>query len=572
MQNRNIKVLSDRDHIYQKTEMYAGGVSEVESTEYLMTSDGIRRTQVSYVPALLKIINEVIDNAVDVHIKTPTAATPTVEVKMTETSVMVKDNGCGIPVQKNEDGIYLPRVCWGFARSGGNFDLKENAGLGTFGVGSYITNVLSKRFVGKTCDGTNKYIIEFINNAGEYNERSEQAHRSERGTVVEFDPDLGRFGLTSMGSVYYDLIQQRLLNLKMAFPHLTFKLNGKTIKVSNFKSYCQQFNLPFEAYESDDGSYGFAIMHNPEDDFQQFSYVNGLSIKDGGTHIDVITSNIVDRLREKLLRKYKTIKPGDIRNKLFVVAFCRNFPNPKFNSQTKEKITNAPSEVSKYLDAPWDTLSQKVMKNPGIIDPITEVYKIKEEMKRRQDLKSLSKVRKIKNEKYLAPTRKQKYLMIVEGECLDESTPVLMSTFDVMTLKDVQVGDYVLDRFMQPSEVQAVTKLLKPVLEIKTADTSLKCGKKHRFYYYNKQTKIFGFKAAEELTPGEDCLVRSRINSDTKGAKVLANHKGIHCLEVEGDCITYTDDDTFAIMRNGIVLKVPACDIMEDDVVVYTLA
>ena len=572
MQNRNIKVLSDRDHIYQKTEMYAGGVSEVESTEYLMTNDGIRRTQVPYVPALLKIINEVIDNAVDVHIKTPTAATPTVEVKMTETSVMVKDNGCGIPVQKNEDGIYLPRVCWGFARSGGNFDLKENAGLGTFGVGSYITNVLSKRFVGKTCDGTNKYTIEFINNAGEYNERSEQARRSERGTVVEFDPDLGRFGLTSMGSVYYDLIQQRLLNLKMAFPHLTFKLNGKVIKVSNFKSYCQQFNLPFEAYESDDGSYSFAIMHNPEDDFQQFSYVNGLSIKDGGTHIDTITSNIVDRLREKLLRKYKTIKPGDIRNKLFVVAFCRNFPNPKFNSQTKEKITNAPSEVSKYLDAPWDALAQKVMKNPGIIDPITEVYKIKEEMKRRQDLKSLSKVRKIKNEKYLAPTRKQKYLMIVEGECLDESTPVLMSTFDVMPLKDVQVGDYVLDRFIQPSEVQAVTKLLKPVLEIKTADASLKCGKKHRFYYYNKQTKTFGFKAAEELTPGEDCLVRSRINSDTKGAKVLANHNEIHCLEVEGDCITYTDDDTFAIMRNGIVLKVPACDIMEDDVVVYTLA
>lgn len=572
MQNRNIKVLSDRDHIYQKTEMYAGGVSEVESTEYLMTNDGIRRTQVSYVPALLKIINEVIDNAVDVHIKTPTAATPTVEVKMTETSVMVKDNGCGIPVQKNEDGIYLPRVCWGFARSGGNFDLKENAGLGTFGVGSYITNVLSKRFVGKTCDGTNKYTIKFINNAGEYNERSEQAHGSERGTVVEFDPDLNRFGLTSMESVYYDLIQQRLLNLKMAFPHLTFKLNGKVIKVSNFKSYCQQFNLPFEAYESDDGSYSFAIMHNPEDDFQQFSYVNGLSIKDGGTHIDTITSNIVDRLREKLLRKYKTIKPGDIRNKLFVVAFCRNFPNPKFNSQTKEKITNAPSEVSKYLDAPWDTLAQKVMKNPGIIDPITEVYKIKEEMKRRQDLKSLSKVRKIKNEKYLPPTRKQKYLMIVEGECLDESTPVLMSTFDVMALKDVQVGDYVLDRFMQPAEVQAVTKLLKPVLEVKTADACLKCGKKHRFYYYNKQAKTFGFKAAEELKPGEDCLVRSRINSDTKGAKVLANYSEIHCLEIEGDCITYTDDDTFAIMRNGIVLKVPACDIMKDDVVVYTLA
>ena len=571
MSNRNIKVLSDRDHIYQKTEMYAGGVSEVASIEYLMTAEGIRRTQVVYVPALLKIINEVIDNAVDVHIKTPTATVPTVEVKMTETTVTVKDNGCGIPVQKNEDGIYLPRVCWGFARSGGNFDLKENAGLGTFGVGSYITNVLSTRFKGTTCDGNKKYTITFTNNAESYDEKTTAAGR-ETGTVVEFDPDLDRFGLTSMGLVYCDLIQQRLLNLKMAFPQLTFKFNGKVIKVSSFKSYCQQFNLPFESCESDDGRYSFAVMHNPEDDFQQFSYVNGLSIKDGGTHVDVITSNIVDRIREKLLRKYKTIKPGDIRNKLFVVAFCRSFPNPKFNSQTKEKITNAPSEVSKYLDAPWDALAAKMLKNSGIIDPITEVYKIKEEMKRRQDLKSLSKVRKIKNEKYLPPTRKQKYLMIVEGECLDENTQVMMATMDPMPIKDLEVGDYVLDRFMQPAEVQAITKLLKPVVELKTAKGTVKCSKKHRFYYYNKEAKIFGFKAVEDLNPGVDCLVRSRINLDTKGARVRENYHDIKVLEVEGDHISYTEGDTFAIMRDGLVIKMPAADIAKGDVICYTLA
>ena len=46
MANRNIKVLSDRDHIYQKTEMYAGGVSEVQSSEYICTKDGIKRETV----------------------------------------------------------------------------------------------------------------------------------------------------------------------------------------------------------------------------------------------------------------------------------------------------------------------------------------------------------------------------------------------------------------------------------------------------------------------------------------------------------------------------------------------
>lgn len=566
---RNIKVLSDRDHIYQKTEMYAGGVSEVQSTEYIGTKDGIRRTEVSYVPALLKIINEVIDNAVDVHIKTPTAQTPIVDVKMDTSTVTVKDNGCGIPVQMNEDGIYLPRVCWGFARSGGNFDLKENAGLGTFGVGSYITNVLSKTFTGVTCDGTNRYTIRFTDNAAQYKEAVTKS--TERGTIVTFEPDLERFGLTEISSVYMDLVQQRLLNLKMAFPQLTFKFNGKVIKVASFKAYCQQFNLPFELYEGE--NYSFAVMHNPEDDFQQFSYVNGLCIKDGGTHIDVIVSNVVDRLREKLTRKYKTIKPGDIRNKLFVVAFCRNFPNPKFNSQTKEKITNAPGEVSKYLDVPWDTVVQKIFKNAGVIDPITEVYKIKEEMKRRQELKSLSKVRKIKNEKYLPPTRRQKYLMIVEGECLEGNTKVLMETMDAMPIKDLQVGDYVLDRFMQPSEVQAITKLLKQVVKIKTGIDGLDvtCGTKHRFYCYNKATKQFCFKEAGALVPGEDCLVRSNINEASRGTRVLENHVDVKVLVLEDDHVTYTENDEFVVLRAGLVVKVKGTSIQPDDVLVYTL-
>lgn len=562
---RNIKVLTDREHIYQKTEMYAGGVSKVESLEFMATDSGLRQTPVQYVPALLKIINEVIDNAVDVHIKTPSAEDPVVDVKMTPTSVSVTDNGCGIPVKENEDGIWLPRVCWGFARSGGNFDLKENSGLGTFGVGSYITNVLSTKFVGRTCDGSRTYKVTFTDNAAEYTEKL--GGPSTRGTSVEFEPDLARFGLEAIEPVYFDLVKQRLVNLKMAFPSLTFKFNGKQIKVHNFKSYCAQFNLPFEYYETE--KYSFAVMHNPNDDFQQFSYVNGLSIKDGGTHIELITNNIVERLRTKLLRKYKTIKPGDIRNKLFVVAFCREFPNPKFNSQTKEKITNSPAEVQRYLDAPFDAIALKVSKNSGIMEPITEVYKIKEEMKRRQELRSLSRVRKIKNEKYLPPTRNQKYLMIVEGECLEENTKVMMETMDAMPIKDIQVGDYVLSRGMQPVEVLAMTKLLKPVLKLKAGGLEVKLGEKHRLYCYNKETQKFSFKPANELEAGKDCLVRSRINSDTRGTEVVDNTG--YELVLTDSVVSYTDDDQFTILRNGAIIKIYGAYIVPGDALIWSL-
>lgn len=564
---RNIKVLSDREHIYQKTEMYAGGVSEVQSEEYICTEDGIRRKTVNYVPALLKIINEVIDNAVDVHIKTPSNTTPVVDVKMTATSVTVKDNGCGIPVKQNDDGVYLPRVCWGFARSGGNFDLKENSGLGTFGVGSYITNVLSHKFIGRTCDGSKTYTIEFSENAAVFEERVSAP--TARGTSVEFIPDLERFSIKEISAVYFDLVKQRLMNLKMAFPQLTFKFNGKAVKVANFKAYCQQFKLPFECIETE--NYSFAVMHNPEDDFQQFSYVNGLNIKDGGTHIDAIASNVVDRIREKLLRKYKTIKPGDIRNKIFILAFCRNVANPKFNSQTKEKITNSLGEMSKYFDVDWDAFALKVSKNAGIIDPITEVYKIKEEMKRRQDLKALSKVRKIKNEKYLPPTRNQKYLMIVEGECLDANTEVLTANLDAMKISELQVGDILLNRKFQDTRVSAITKVLKPTVEISAGGFNVTCGLKHRFYVYNKETKQFSYKEASELQPGIHCLVRSKVDINSKGVVVHDNDLDDFKLVIEDDIITYTESDEFVIMRCGAIMRTKGYAIQRDDVLVYNL-
>jgi DNA topoisomerase-2 len=142
-----------------------------------------------------------------------------------------------------------------------------------------------------------------------------------------------------------------------------------------------------------------------------------LKIPDGGTHIDIITQNIVNRIRDKLVKKYKTIKPGDIRNKLMVIAFLKNVKNPKFNSQAKEKITNSVAEINAYFgDIPYDSITAKVLKNSDIMDPIVEVYKIKEELKRRQDMKELGKApKKIKSDKYLPPIESKNYLLLTEG-------------------------------------------------------------------------------------------------------------------------------------------------------------
>jgi len=410
-----IRKLTEREHIITRPSMYIGSVDTNTISDYLMVDNKMTYAEISYVPGLIKIINEIIDNSVDVAIKTNFQYSNEISVKIDSDRVEVRDNGTGIPVEKNADGHYLPELCWNHARAGSNFDDDDSrTQIGMNGVGSYATACFSKKFIGHTDDGKNSYTITIKDNASSFKENV--GPTKERGTNVTFYPDLEKFGLSTIDEVHYGIIRQRLINLSMSFPDITFKFNGRKINVSSFKKYVAMFNDSFEMFETQD--YRFAILPNADDDFRHFTYVNGLKIPDGGTHVDVIISNVVNRMKDKLIKKYKTIKPGDIRNKLMLIAFMKNVKNTKFNSQSKEKITNSQSEINAYLgEVPYDQIVNKIFKNPEIIEPIVEVYKIKEELKRRQEMKGLEKSQKrIKSDKYLPSIGENKYLFLTEGQ------------------------------------------------------------------------------------------------------------------------------------------------------------
>ena len=89
----------------------------------------------------------------------------------------------------------------------------------------------------------------------------------------------------------------------MCFPQITFKFNGRVMKIRNTKQYLKAFSEQFE--HIDTPNYTIAIMPNETDDFRHVSYVNGLDIKNGGNHVDVITWEIVSRLREKIAKNCK---------------------------------------------------------------------------------------------------------------------------------------------------------------------------------------------------------------------------------------------------------------------------
>lgn len=566
----DIVELTDREHILKRPAMYIGAVDLTESEEYILEDNKAELRTVKFVPALVKIINEIIDNSVDVAIKSKFKDCNKIAIRIMDDTVEVADNGTGIPV-KMSGGKWMPEIAWGRMRSGSNFSDDQNrTQIGMNGVGSFCTNCFSLAFKGISDDGIRRCECSFVDNASKVTTRISET--KSRGVTVKFKPDLKRFGLTSIDDTHKAIIKQRLMNLKMSFPEIEFKFNGKNININSFKKYVQMFDANPEILETDDWS--FAILHNEHDDFRQFSYVNGLKIPDGGSHIDYIASNVVQRIRDRLVKKYKTIKPGDIKNKIFVIAFLKNLKNAKFNSQSKEKITNSQGEISKYFgNIDWDAFTKHILKNPTIIDPICEVYKIKEELKRRQEMKSLSKPKKIRSEKYLAPIGSQKYLMIVEGECLAEDTPILRSNYVSDTIKNLNPGDYVLSKDFKEVRILAKTKGVRKVLKVRTKTAEVRCGENHRFFVYSVKDKEFGFKPVSVLQkdPKNYKIVRSLLNSSTKLNEVLENDIAGSKLKTKFGVISYTPDDKFFVISSGAILKLNGFEIQKGDCILYFL-
>jgi len=164
-------------------------------------------------------------------------------------------------------------------------------------------------------------------------------------------------------------------------------------------------------------NYEIRIEPNDTDDFSQLSIINGLYVRNGGTHIEYILEKIVNPIRDKLQRKYKTIKPADIKNKLKIMVVIRKFEALEFTSQEKIEISNHQSTFREFFsDVNWDKVSKQLMKNDDLMLNITEYFALKEKAKENAELKKLQKTSNITYEKYTEPIHQTKRLFICEGE------------------------------------------------------------------------------------------------------------------------------------------------------------
>ena len=158
------------------------------------------------------------------------------------------------------------------------------------------------------------------------------------------------------------------------------------------------------------------------DEYKQLSWVNGIFTKRGGMHVDLISMNIIKQIRALVGKKYKDIKPADIKNKLFFVINVKNMNAPRFDSQTKEELINTGDDFESKLfhDIDYVKIAKKTKTNDIIFDNIIEAFKIKEELKKRNELKSNEKQLKQKSIPKLIESqlrdKKQCSLYLAEGQ------------------------------------------------------------------------------------------------------------------------------------------------------------
>lgn len=416
---QKFEMLTDQEHVLAKIPMYAGADKRVITSQFILNDNRITKVEVNVVPAILKLASELFDNSVDEYIRTNGVYANKIDITIKDNIVRVQDNGRGIPVKQVETykGLdWQPKLSWTELKAGTNFSSDSETTIGTFGVGSSLCSVLSTEFIGISDDGENKCTVICLDNNNSIDVKISKS--TNHGCDVTMKVDMKRFDngkLKVIDEAHISMIKQRLLNLSLTYPGISFSLNKEKIKI-NDKLFLGYFGSGVSDIAE---NITLGLFNSETDDFQQFSLVNGLTISDGGNHIEYVMDNVISSIREKLIKKYPNIKPGDIRNKLKLVLIMKNFHKPEYNSQTKEKLTNDRKDIVSYFkDIDFTKLTNKILKTPEIIDPITEVYKIKEELKKRQELKNADKQvnKKPKSEKFMPPIGEWTNIFLAEGD------------------------------------------------------------------------------------------------------------------------------------------------------------
>lgn len=394
--NKLSRQLTAEEHVLLRPSMYIGSTSISAAEGYLLPDNVGKKVQYKHAQGLLKLAYEILDNSVDIAIKTGFKFGNKIDMEMCATHCTITDNGSGIPIQEVQDAhgntLWNPVLSWCHTMAGTNFDSDEEGrtSMGMNGVGSTATSIFSKEFIGETHDGERKLVVRTINN--NKIDSVEVKSSKKRGTTVTFYPDFERFEPEEFTEDHIRVARDRVYKLAACYPEITFTFNGEKISMKKMTDIVSLYNEEHIIEKTDNAV--VSVFENNLDDFDFISVVNGLAVVKGGSHIDYVAERIVSELRPMIAKKYKIdVTPSQIKQHLFIGVFMRGFPNMSFDSQTKEFITNPRKSMEVFFkDMDFTRIANNMFKKAELyIVPIIEYQLLKQQQAEKRKLDAANK-------------------------------------------------------------------------------------------------------------------------------------------------------------------------------------
>jgi DNA topoisomerase II len=378
------KKVSQEDHVLLRPDTYVGStlvqeksVWAVKNTEDLAKIE-ITKQSLKYIPAFLKLFDEILTNASD-HVQR-NSGVKTIKVTVTpDFKISVWNDGAGIPIQMHkEHNVYVPELIFGHLLTGSNYDdTEERFGAGRNGLGSKLVSIFSKKFVIDCADGKKSYYQELNNNLKIKTTPSIKPS-TKSYTCITYTTDFERLPIKGLEKDTMKLFVKRVIDIAAYNPKVKVYFNETLININSMTDWCK-----LHLHESDElfieqlsDKWAIGLSQSRNDNFEQCSIVNGNTTWQGGTHVDFIMNQIIKRLIEDLTKGNKgiKIKPSDIKSK-FHLFLISKIANPTFDTQTKETLT---IKIEDRVDLS-DKLYKQLLKSE-IIQSILEWVQMKEQM------------------------------------------------------------------------------------------------------------------------------------------------------------------------------------------------
>ncbi|SMN18605.1 similar to Saccharomyces cerevisiae YNL088W TOP2 Topoisomerase II [Maudiozyma saulgeensis] len=377
--------ISQLEHILKRPDTYIGSVEFHEQEQWIFdeATECLMEKHVKIVPGLFKIFDEILVNAADNKVRDPSMKKIEVTITAEENLIEVKNDGKSIPIEIHQkEKIYIPELIFGHLLTSSNYDDEEKKVTGgRNGYGAKLCNIFSKEFILETADPKKgkKYVQKWENNMNVCNPPTITSYKKGPSyTKVSFKPDLSRFNMEVLDNDILGVMRRRVYDINGSVRDISVYLNGKSLKIRNFKNYVELYlkslekmkqinnnqdaskqDTPTILYEriSDRWEVAFAVS---DISFQQISFVNSIATTSGGTHVNYVTDQIVKKVGDYFKKKKKRIKPFQIKNNIFIFVNCL-IENPAFTSQTKEQLTTRVKDFGSRCEISNDYIN-KILK------------------------------------------------------------------------------------------------------------------------------------------------------------------------------------------------------------------